>query len=108
MQELQNPLTQTFAPFHYNSYAHSAYSFTSIHPSNYEYLPNIPVTPYSLPVNSHFREEQNSSNSYLPNVQEQQFTTPLNNYTLGSDSLMDVNNNPSAKGKTNSFEYIYQ
>ncbi|RGB32462.1 hypothetical protein C1646_706739 [Rhizophagus diaphanus] len=86
MQGVQSPLTlssftpQSFTPY---SYAHSTHSFTSIHPSpsNYEYLPNMhmSVTPCSLPINSHFREEQNLLNSHLPNGQEQQFSTPLNN-----------------------------
>ena len=51
-------IPQSFAP--YDSYAHSAYPFTSIHPSpsNYEYLSNIPVTSYSLPVNLHFHENR--------------------------------------------------
>ncbi|CAB4434285.1 unnamed protein product [Rhizophagus irregularis] len=76
-------------------------------PSNYEYLPNMhmSVTPCSLPINSHFREEQNLLNSHLPNEQEQQFSTPLNNYTMSSNSFTNVNINPSSNGKTNSFEY---
>ncbi|CAB5386909.1 unnamed protein product [Rhizophagus irregularis] len=76
-------------------------------PSNYEYLPSMhmSVTPCSLPINSHFREEQNSLNSHLPNGQEQQFATPSNNYTLSSNSFTNVNINQSSNGKTNGFEY---
>ena len=104
---MQNPLTLlSFTPqsFTSYSYAHSTHSFTSIHPSpsNYEYLPNMPVTPYSL---LHFREEQNSLNSCLPNGEEQQFATPSNNYNLSNNSFTSVNNNSNSKGQTNSFEY---
>ncbi|CAB4402602.1 unnamed protein product [Rhizophagus irregularis] len=76
-------------------------------PSNYEYLPSMhmSVTPCSLPINSHFREEQNLLNSHLPNGQEQQFATPSNNYTLSSNSFTNVNINQSSNGKTNGFEY---
>jgi hypothetical protein len=108
MQELQSPLTfipQSFAP--YDPYVHSAYPFTSIHPSpsNYEYLLNIPVTSYSLPVNSNFREEPNLLNSHFSNGQEQQFTAPSNNYTLSSNSFTNVNNNSNVRGQVNSFGY---
>src|SRR5581483_1565615 len=106
IQESRSPLTfipQSFTP--YNSYAHPTYSSTSIYPypSNYEYLPNTPVIPFSLP---HFCEEQNLLNSHLSNGQEQQSITPSNNYILINNSFTDVNNNPNAKGQTNSFEYL--
>jgi hypothetical protein len=83
MQELQGPPPQSFAPSpydpSYDPYTHSIYSFTSDHPSNYEYLPNIRN---SLPITSYH-----------------QFTIPIN-YTLSGNLLPDFNNN---SGQTNSF-----
>ncbi|CAB5194745.1 unnamed protein product [Rhizophagus irregularis] len=100
-QHINNPTK------YYQNEIYSNLPMQGIHPSpfNYEYLPNISVTPCSLPINSHFREEQNLLNLHLPNGQEQQFVTPSNNYTLNSNLFTNVNINPSSNGKTNSFEY---